>query len=899
MIRRTTSALYALALRSFPKAHRAQYREEMIAGFRNGYLERVEASGQLAGLGFGLTATANALSAGWGERRRVNSKGLPGQRGRVLEGLISDLRYASRALARAPMFTAICTISLGLGLGAVFTIALFVNFLHTVPAGVQTEDMVEVVVEPSGPLRPGVGGWAIETWAYPDYLDLRDTETGLSLAGWDVADSVLSASDIAPLDVSAMFVTPGYFELIGVSAAEGRVLTADDGGLSSPGPGVIISHRLWTTIFDSDPTTVGRAVRVNRREHVVVGIVADGFRGHINSRGARQADVWLPLGHHPIVAAAPDIIGDRSADWLHLAGRLDAGVTREQANGTIVALSSQLAEDHPATHEFRRGTAAPYASTGTNQIFEMAAISVLFYAMSGAVLVIVCLNIAGMMLVRTASRRQELAVREALGASRWRLARYLMSESVVMALIGGVIGIATLRAATVTLVWWFGGTLPPEWELTPSRIGACLLLALATTLLFGLLPSFRFSRGGMLSAMNDDAGGGGWKVGRAHRVAAALQAGVALPFFALGGLLFHSAQTAAVADLGFQPDGLYAASLRVQAAGYSEVEADAFVQGARERLEASPGVTRVAVADGLPLDYEYRRTRVRLPSEEISRARTQVTRVGSRYLETLGARVLRGRGIDAQDHAGAAPVAVISESLAARLFPAGNGIGESIVTAIDGDRDGEFTVVGVVADLATSQMQTERPQMFVPIEQQPSSRVYLVARARSDLEGMSATFSRVIAELDPDFTRPTVMSGEQLVDDSVADLLEQSTLSAVTAATALALSALGIYGVVAFMVTSRRREMGVRIALGATRRKLLVSVLIDTCRLIAPGLILGLALARVAVTQTGLLWEAPGLAEPVAYTAAVMAALVVAIIASLPSANRAAAIEPLEAIRAE
>ena len=258
-------------------------------------------------------------------------------------------------------------------------------------------------------------------------------------------------------------------------------------------------------------------VRLNRREHVVVGIAPEGFRGHINRRGARQADLWVPLGHHPAIVDDPVVAADRSADWLRISGRLEPGVTREAAHGAVAAVSRQLAEEHPATHEFRRGSVQPYTSTGANQIFEMAAIAVMFYAMSGAVLLVVCLNLAGMMLVRTASRRQELAVREALGASRWRLARYLMSESAVIALAGGVLGVAALRVATLGLVWWFGGALPPEWELSPARVGVFLLVSLATALIFGLAPSLRFSRGGMLTAMNDDTGGGGWRVGRAHQ----------------------------------------------------------------------------------------------------------------------------------------------------------------------------------------------------------------------------------------------------------------------------------------------------------------------------------------------------------------------------------------------
>ena len=221
---RILTSLYALVLHAFPKAHRGLYGDEMVAGFRSALEERRRAAGRLAAGWFALVATGNAMAAGWGERRRVSGKGLPGQRGRFLEGLAGDLRYATRALLQVPMFSFVCTVSLGLGLGAVFTIALFVNFLSAVPVGVETDGLVEVVVEPQGPLRATAGGWVIETWSYPDYEDLRSTDTGLSLAGWSVVDGVLGSSDVAPLDVAAMFVTPGYFNLLGVEAARGRML---------------------------------------------------------------------------------------------------------------------------------------------------------------------------------------------------------------------------------------------------------------------------------------------------------------------------------------------------------------------------------------------------------------------------------------------------------------------------------------------------------------------------------------------------------------------------------------------------------------------------------------------------------------------------------------------------
>ena len=557
-----------------------------------------------------------------------------------------------------------------------------------------------------------------------------------------------------------------------------------------------------------------------------------------------------------------------------------------------------LAEQYPASNQYKAAVVVPYTSTGANQQLEMGIITVMFFGSAGMVLIVVCLNVAGMMLVRSATREHELAMRQALGASRGALMRHLMSEAVVLALAGGLFSTAVVYGGNAAAAWWFESGVPDALRLNASRVAACIGLSLATTLLFGVLPSVRFSRTTMARRMKDDAGGGTWRVGRMHRLAAALQVGIALPFLVMGGLLFDSAHTAATADLGFAPDGLFAAAMSVSAAGYADEDAESFVRGTKENLRQANGVSSVTVADGLPLDYNLRRSYVARVGAE-ARVRTHTTRVSEGYLVTLGTPLLRGRDVNDSDRAGSELVAVLSESLAMQLFPGSDALGEQIESALQGNETALFTVVGVTADAATSQMQTSRPQMFVPLAQHPAPRVFLIARATADTRSMTTAFEEAIADLDPEFSRPNVVTGSALVRDNIGDLLEQSTLSIVVAAVALVLSALGIYGVVAFMVTARTREMGVRIALGASRRQVIQAVLIDTCKLTVPGLVVGLLLAISAVRQTNLFWYQFGAVEPLAYTLAIGAALAVALLASLPSAYRAAAVEPLDAIRAE
>ncbi len=898
VVRGAVTRAYALALWAFPAAHRAEYRAEMIDSFDRSLAAQARDHGRRRALGFAVAACCNVVSEGLGERRRHRHRGRTRARGNVFADVGRDLTYAVRALANARTFSIVCVVSLGLGLGVVFSISMFLRLLTATPPGINADGLVELVVTPLGPLRAKVGQSAIETWSYPDFLDLKGADTGLTFTAWRVDDGILGSATLAPQRTSTMYVSANYFSAVGVVPAQGRIFNAADEDESSAEPIVVVSHRLWTNRLGADAEIIGNKLTLNRVEHVVVGVAPEGFRGHLNRRGARPADLWVPLREHPLLTNENGFRNNRDADWLRILARLSPGTSLGEANGAVSSIMSGLAEQYPESNEHKAASVEPYTSTGANQQRENSIVTMMFYGMSGMVLIVVCLNVAGMMLVRSATRKHELAMRQALGATRLRLMRHLMSEAVVLALVGGSLSVAVVYSGSAALAWWFEGPVPAALRLNATRVAVCIALSLATTLVFGLLPSIRFSRATIVTAIKDDAGGGGWHVGRAHRLAAALQVGIALPFLVMGGLLFDSARTTATADLGFEPDGLFASAMSVSAAGYSDQDAGFFLRSLQDNLQQTSGVASVTVADGLPLDYNLRRTRVSLVGSD-AQVVAHTTRVGEGYLATLGTPLLRGRDITATDRAGAELVAVLSESLATRLFPGREALGQRVASALQGNEKRVFTVVGITADVATSQMQTARRQIFVPLAQHPAPRVFLIARATADSQTMRTAFEEAIADLDPGFSRPNVVTGAALVRDNIGDLLQQSGLAIVVAAVALILSALGIYGVVAFMVAARTREMGVRIALGATRRHVVNTVLIDTCKLIVPGLTVGVGLAIIAVRQTGLLWHQLGAVEPVAYALAVAAALAVALLASLPSAYRAATVEPFDAIRAE
>ena len=337
-----------------------------------------------------------------------------------------------------------------------------------------------------------------------------------------------------------------------------------------------------------------------------------------------------------------------------------------------------------------------------------ASLSVLL-GLAGTVLMIVCLNISGMMLVRGANRERELSIRAALGAGRRRLIQHLFFEAVLLAFAGGALSAFVLFGIPALAGWWMGLPIPQEIDFDAVSMAISSGLCLLVSGLFGLLPAVRFSRPNLIRALKDEAGGGGRHTIRVHRVAAMVQIGIAIPFLVTSGVMLDRVRTA---DFGFPTDGL--ASARLPAAVGPEREAGFSIRKVRDNLQQASGVRSVAVAEGTPIDFDSRLFRVaRKDGAEFVTA--HVTRVGENFLETIGARLLRGRTITAEDRIIAAPVAVISEPLAAQLFPGAEPIGERVTVTLEESREQEFTIVGVSADFATSQLTTERPQILLPL----------------------------------------------------------------------------------------------------------------------------------------------------------------------------------------
>jgi predicted permease len=844
------------------------------------------------------------------------SRGLPGLERALdtIHALGKDLRHAARSLARARTFTLVCVLSLGVGMGAFVALVTFIRGMAAPARGIDTHGLVELLVMPLGPLRSKVGVAALEAWSYPDFNELRQADTGMAITGWAMGvttTGVPEGDDKAPARAMTLFVSANYFSTFGVSLARGPGFDPAADDLPSAAPRLVVSHGFWRNRLASDPDLVGKTLMLDGVPHAVVGIAPAEFKGHFNALSdvAPSSLLFVPIERHPRLRADPSLRFNRSLDWVNIHGRLRPGVDIARANVAVSATMSGLARQYAATNEFKAASVEPYFSQGAASRGDLSRVSGTLLGLAGAVLLIVCVNVSGMMLVRGATRERELSIREAVGASRRRLMQYLFFEAVWLAAIGGGLSVLVLFGLPAAVARWRGLTVPPEFDLDPAAVAICVSLCLAASVVLGLLPALRLSRPNLIPALKDDVAGGGQRVSRIHRAAAAIQVAIAVPFLVISGVMLDRTRTA---EFGFETEGLVAA--RVDPATASRRGGAGFsLQSLRRTLEAANGVLSVTMGDGMPIDFARRNVRVS-QSNGAEFASAHVTRVAEGYLETLGARLLSGRSITAEDRRAAARVAVISERLASRLFPNGDAIGERLTFAREEERDEEFTIIGVTADFATSQLTTERPQMLLPLPEKPASPVYLIARgAAADETRLTSAFENVGRDFGLEFLASRadafhgVVTGGQLVKKSMEDLVSESIGVAVAGGIVLVLASLGVLGVIAFMVATRTREIAVRMALGASRPQVVGLMLFDVVKLVAPGVAVGLLVGAVLIRTMSNVMGTPltvgstplGAVEPLIYAAAASVAVVVALLAGLPAARRAASIQPLVAMRSE
>lgn len=840
--------------------------------------------------------------------RRIDERG---SRRRALRELcfdaLSDVTFAFRSLRKARGYAGVTVLSLAVGIGvnSALCTAIHAVWVAPVPGVTGQERIVEPVV-----VEEGADQWG---WTYPDFAAVQESEAPFeAVAAWIEADATLGGQDSAER-IHVAYASGDYFRVLGAPPTLGRgFLSSEDVG---PGqhPVTVVSHDLWQNRFGGRADILGHTVTLGRVPYTVVGVAPEGFRGARVTMGT--VDLWMPLVQHPRLEGEGAIAGDRERYSVQVLGRLRPDASREEAQAALQTIFNRLAAEYPESNENRTVRAATFGRfPAQNRVLDMIALAGL-WGLLAILLLIICGNLAGMALARSASREQEIGVRLALGSSRLRLVRHLTVEAVLLALAGATVGtlLAMILMAAVSPMDL--GIAAPGVTFEPGGwvLAMSFALALVAAVVFGLFPALRFSRPELASALKDDTGGGGRRVGRVQRLAASAQAGAALSLLVVGALFLRSLKRTEPSTLGFEPGGMMVTDFRVgglssalldlSEEGYSTPEeGSALVGRLRERIGSIPGVTAVALADGVPLDRvgnHGRAAPVDRPDEGDRGVSVEFTRVTEDFFAAIGTPILQGRGLRANDDPSAEAVAVITSSLAERLWPGATPLGRQFLWPAGSEDEAPWTVVGVVGRVASSRVSEDRPHVFLPLRQSYTPHLMIVLGTIAEPSALVGPFRDALRTADPGLPMPRLLPGETVVARATQDQRATGRLGGGLGLVVLLLSAIGVYGVVALAVTHRTKEIGLRMAMGATRGEIVRRVLADAVRLSAPGMIVGafVAAAMASAMRSMLLGISP--LDPLSFLAAGGLLLAVVILAGLGPALKASGIEPARALRSD
>jgi len=835
--------------------------------------------------------------------------------------LLYDLRHAARALAARPGLMVAAVLSLALGVGANTALFTFLSALFFDPVPV-AEPARLVSVFTTDEEFPGM----LPT-SWPNYRDLReDSETFSGLAAFLPVQLSLSGSG-EPEKIDATLVSGNFFDVLGVSPAPGRALAAGDDRPGSGAPVAVIAHGLWQRRFGGDPGLLGRTITLNGQPITVVGIAPEGFHGALT---LRRSELWLPLALEDrmlagTLAAWFDL---RGALMLGVIGRLAEGVSREQAGSSLSARAAALAEEYPDENRGRTWTLLPYlsANINPNERPQYVRTGGMLAAVVALVLLVACGNVANLLLARAVGRRREIAVRLALGAGRGRLLRQLLAESLLLALGGGALGLVVAALARSTLWALRPPGIPEGLDLSfDARVLAfTLLLSLATGLLFGLAPALRSARTPLVDALKAGgrSGSGEEGVGASGRGILArlglarvplghllVGAQVALSLVALigAGLFLRGLGRAQAIDPGFAASELAVVTFDLGSRDLAPQDARALQDRLLERVRALPGVRAAALGQNLafvttglarPAAIEGHRSET---GEEAVFLAYQAVSPG--YFEALGIPLLAGRSFEEADREGNLPVAVVNRTFAESFWgEAGldGALGRAI--AFDGE-EAPVRVVGVVEDARYFTLgEDPRPYLYLPLGQSFAPETTLHIRTASGAGSPASLLGAVrreIRALDPNLALYNVEPMMAILARSLWAPRMAAGLLAVFGGVALVLVSVGIYGVMAYSVNRRRREIGIRAAIGADRRRVLGGVLGRSMKVVGAGAAAGLLLAFLATRAVaGLLYGIRPF-DPVSVLGMTFLLLLVAFVASLLPALQATRVDPVVVLRDE
>ena len=797
--------------------------------------------------------------------------------------MLQDVRYALRSLRRHPVFAFTAILTLALGIGANTAIFSAVNGVLLRPLPYPEPDRLLTIWGH----QASIGR---ETASLPDFLDWRKARSFSGMAAWANASFTVTGTG-EPQVVTGAQVTPNYFRVLGVTVPRGRDFR--DAEEQDGGRVAVLSQGYWQRAYGGRAEVVGRQITLSGTPYTIVGVGARGLAL------PEEVDVWTPL--------QIDATLGRRNDFLQVIGRLAPGVTPQAAGAELATIARRLEAEYPNSNA---GWGVELIGLQERMVGEIRPALLVFMGAVGLVLLIVCANVANLMLARVAAREREVTIRAALGASRRRLVRQLLTESVLLALAGGVLGLGLAVWGVSALRALDASTLPRlnEVHLDGGALAFALLLSVGTGLLFGVVPAIRVLgfdlRGGLAEG---GRGLSGARAGARTRTALVL-AEVALASVLLVGaaLLLRSFVGLQRVDPGFTTQGILTARVTLPRARYDDPPRQvAFADALLERARALPGVSSASLSTNAPVDegmsyWAIAVAGVEPPPPEVVQDAV-VYRTSPEFFRTFGLPLIHGRLFEAGDRGESTPVAIVSQSLARRYWPGRDPVGSRLTFGDPADSATTWmTVVGVVGDVRQEgAVSPAYPQIYVPFAQVSSRSMVVALRTGRDPLALVPALKQALASVDPNLALSRVTTMQQRLANTLARPRVNALLLAAFAATALILAALGIYGVIAYSVVQRTREMGIRVALGARAEDVLGMVMRQGLTPVLIGLALGLGAAAVGSRVLRSLLYGVAATDLATYAAVAAFLAAVAVAASYVPARRAAHSDPMTALRTE
>jgi len=822
-----------------------------------------------------------------------------------MDGFLHDLRYALRLFAKSPGITGAAVLALALGIGANTAIFSLVNgvLLRPLPGVGDPDNLVTLERTQNGKKSSA---------AYPDYVDYRDHNSSfVGLAAH--CGTPLSFNEGAPEHLRGDLVSGNYFSVLGATPAFGRLIEPEDDDQPGAHAVAVLGHAFWLRAFGASPEVVGQGIKLNGLDFTIVGIASADFYG---TETGGSYDVWIPIKMQ--AQAMPRTLGrhwfnDRSAGWLSIFGRLKAGVSIPQAEAELATISRGLEQSYPDSNSGRRVSVHQGLGLDSEDRASLRGLLTILLVSVMLLLLIACSNVSNLLLLKATARRREIAVKQALGATRGRLIRQLLTEGLVLSVIAGGLGLL-LAPWTAQLVLVFQ---QPAYGLRGVNISPDLkvltftaVVSLVTALLFGLAPALQASRVDLVTSLKDGAPSFGRRKSRMQGNLVIAQVAFSLVLVIGAGLAVKTMREALSMDKGFDSENMVLMSMDLTIRGYSESKGQAFYEELLHRVDALPGIISSSLAKTVPPNDWSDRLSVFLPGDEpppeVLRTRDDLglrvdaNRIAPNYFRTLGVPMIQGREFTDRDRVGTTKVAIINQKLANRLWPGQNAVGQLLSVPFWHEPRPPVQIVGVARDTKHRSLLAEMPMLiYLPELQAYDGRATLVARTSGDPKKLIPAIREEVAALDKDLTLQAVKTMTEQIEGTLWQQRTAAGLIGAFGVLALGLSTIGIYGVIAHSVAQRTREIGIRMALGAGTHAVQRMILRQGLVLALTGILIGLAAAFALTRLMSSLLYGVSPTDPFTFVISSVLLIGVALGACLVPARRATRIDPMIALRCE